>query len=114
MHHDSKTMQELQAPLRANGRGQPLPMVRPSTSISISNQAHIHHRYPVSTGSSSGEAGMNDYAMVWNDKMQWYDIFTMADSKTQLNRLGSIHPDDIDVSDINDRIAHEWGHEHEC
>ena len=57
---------------------------------------------------------MNDYALVWNEQKQWYDIFTMADSKTQLNRLGSIHPDDIDVTDINDRIAHEWGKEHEC
>ena len=56
---------------------------------------------------------MNDYALVWNEQKQWYDIFTMADSKTQLNRLGSIHPDDIDVTDINDRIAHEWGKEHE-
>ena len=54
---------------------------------------------------------MNDLVLIWNDKMQWYDIFTMADSKTQNHKLGCIST--LHLIDINDRIAHEWGKEHE-
>ena len=57
---------------------------------------------------------MKDYALVWNTTTSMYDIYAAHDMKTQMHRLGSIHPDDIDVTDINDRIAHEWGKEHEC
>jgi len=57
---------------------------------------------------------MKSFALIWNEQKQWYDIFTMADSKTQNDKLGCINADDIRLtSDINDRIAHEWGKEHE-
>lgn len=44
-----------------------------------------------------------DYALVWNDKTKAYDIYTMADHKTQLNCLGSIPPQDIEVE-----ISEDW------
>ena len=49
-----------------------------------------------------------DYALIWNTTTSVYDIYHMGDAKTQLYRLGTIHPDDIDVTDINERIAHDW------
>jgi len=35
-----------------------MPLVLPCVQRDIKATAHIHHRYPVSTGSSSGETGM--------------------------------------------------------
>ena len=51
---------------------------------------------------------MSDYALVWNDHMQWYDIYAMSDAKTRLHRLGCISAEDIHIDDINDKIAGDY------
>ena len=60
---------------------------------------------------------MKDLVLIWNEHDSVYDMYHLHDAKTRNRRLGYVYPDDIqlldEVVDINDRIAHEWGKEHE-
>lgn len=47
---------------------------------------------------------MNDYALIWKQDLQHYELYELSDAKTQLNILDTIAKPEL----IENRLIHDW------